>query len=143
MKLSTLWMIMVALQFTLMAFGNIAYEDTALFTFILSPTDWSGTALLFSFVGIAAALAGIALVGSVIFGKTDTLVFAGVVSSFVSFCIPIGSLWQVIYREIGIFGVESVQGITMSAYAASALVAPLAIISIVTILNWWRTTGEG
>jgi hypothetical protein len=143
MKLSTLWMIMVALQFTLVVFGYINYGNTALFQFILNPTDWSGTTLLFSFVGIATALASIALVGSVIFGKTDTLIFAGVVGSFISFCIPIGTLWQVIAGEIGIFGNETVRGIAINNLVASVIVAPLAILSIATILNWWRTTGEG
>jgi len=143
MKLSTLWVIMVALQFTLMAFGNIAYGDTALFTFILTPFNWEADTLIVFLGATALTLISTALVGSIIFGKTDTIIFAGVVGSFITFCVPIGSLWQVIYREIGIFGVETVQGVTMSGFVASVLVAPLAILSIATILNWWRTTGEG
>jgi hypothetical protein len=143
MKLSTLWIIMIALQFTLLAFGNIAYDQTALFQFILSPFNWSATTLVVFLGATALTLVSTALVGSIIFGKTDTIIFAGVVGSFISFCVPIGSLWQVIAGEIGIFGNETIRGIAINNLIASVLVAPLAILSIATILNWWRTTGEG
>jgi hypothetical protein len=117
---------------------GLKVNHTALFGFIQNPTDWSNTIfiLLFGSVLSGIILAG-AFVGSLIFGKTDLMVFATVTTTLLTFCIPITSLWQLIYEEIGLWGSNAV-----GIYMASLITAPLLILAVFTIINWWRGNSE-
>jgi len=141
MKLSTIFLIIIALQFSLILFsGNpdLAHQDTSIFGFIKNPTNWNNTSFI-TFLGVSAAmLAAGALVGSVFF-KPDILVFAGMITTFISWAIPIGSLWQLIYdASINTFGAT-----TGNAWVfASLFSTPLIILAIFTIIGWWRGNSE-
>lgn len=136
MKLSTLFMIMVALQFTLVMFGE-GISETPLYILVTHPTDWSALGFV-SFLGLLAGgiLTSVAIVGTLVFGKNDLAVFSGAVAVFIGFCYPVASLWNVINKEVGYFGTEA------APYIASAFCAPLVILSFITIVNWWRSASD-
>lgn len=138
MKITTLFLVIIALQFALMLFGSAKSDDTAIFGFINNPTNWGNTTFILMFGVLAAGitLAG-AFVGSLIFGKTDLMVFAGATVTLIGFCIPITSLWQLIYQQTGLFGSTYTSG-----FIASIITAPLAIFAIFTIIGWWRSNSE-
>lgn len=148
MKLGTLLLIMAALQLTLILFGE-RYDDTPLMILVLSPFEWSALNFFLFFGLLTGSVAGItALVGTLVFGKTDLAVFAGAVSVFIGCCIPILNLWSVINREIGYLSnncVSFVSGeisICSNQFIASLVVAPLAIGALITIINWWRSASD-
>ena len=135
MKLVTLLMIMAALQITLYIFGE-GLSETPLWLLITTPFDWSALGLI-NFFQLAAGgvFTGIAIVGTLIFGKNDLAVFGGAVAVFIGCCFPITTLWGVIAREIGYFG--------ESAWLISTVIcAPLIILSMITIINWWRSASD-
>lgn len=139
MKIATLFLIVIAIQVSLLMFDMSYQEDTALFGFVKNPTNWSNT-LFITLFGLAAAgitLAG-AFVGSMIFGKTDIMLFAGMVATLIGFAIPITSLWQLISGEVGLFG----GNIAAAQFTATILTAPLLLLAIFTIVNWWRGNSE-
>jgi hypothetical protein len=144
MKLSTLILLVIALQFSLVLFsGNpaTAHTNTAIFGFIQNPTNWNNTLFITLFGTTVALLAAGALVGSVFF-KPDVVVFAGLVTSFISWCIPIFSLWQLIYdgtqSTFPDLGINAANGWIF----ASVATAPLAIVAIFTVIGWWRGNSE-
>lgn len=138
MKISTVFLIVIAIQFSVMMYGSSVQQNTALFGFIQNPTDWSNTTFITMFGLVAIGIAGVVFVGAMIFGKTDTMIFASTTMILVGFAIPITSLWQLIYEERGMFGGSAVA----SGYVASLLVAPLIILAIFSIINWWRGNSE-
>jgi hypothetical protein len=148
MKISTLLMIMVALQFTLMLFGE-DWSNTPLILMVTNPFDWASL----GFIGFFGYLAGgvittAVIVGTLVFGKNDLVVFSGAVAVFAGCCFPIVSLWMVIYKEIGYFGEDCTistltnPAICSSAIIASIFTAPLLILSVITIVNWWRGASD-
>jgi hypothetical protein len=132
MKLSTMFLIIFAIQFNVLIFASSYNHDTLIFGFIQNPTDWSNSALILVVTSIAAgaALTG-SYIGSLIIGKNDLTVFATVIGLFISWASPITSLWQMIYEEVNLFG-------TASGLIASIFVAPLIIIAFFAVLGWWR-----
>lgn len=144
MKLSTLLMLMAALQFTLMMFGE-SYSETPVWLLVTTPFDWSTNSFINFFQLLSGvALVGAAIVGTLVFGKNDLAVFGGVVAVFVGCCVPISTLWVVINKEVGYFGTQCPAngGICSSALVASLICAPLAILSLITIINWWRSASD-
>jgi hypothetical protein len=148
MKLSTLLLIMIALQFSLMLYGGTSYtsyagnstetgtNSTALWTFATHPYDWRLLGLISWQEYLAAGVIGmVVIVGSLVIGKTDLMVFAPAVAVFIGFCIPIAGLWTAINSEIGYFG-------DASWLIASVICAPLGILSFVTVFNWWRSASD-
>lgn len=130
MKLSTLFMIAIAIQLVLVIFdtGN-AHQDTAIFQFVSSPQDWSSSTFLLLFAVSIGGLAAGAAIGSFFF-KPDIVVFAVMVGSFISWMIPISSLWLMINSQ-ALFGDANWVVATMTT-------APLTIMGIMTIIGWWR-----
>jgi len=149
MKLSTLLMIMVALQFTLMMFG-IGIESTPLILFVTNPVDWTGLGFINFFLGTAGIVTAAVIVGSLVFGKNDTAIFASAVAFLIGCCVPIFTLWNTIKSEVGYFGSSCVTvgsisnpfSMCSNIWIASVAVSPLAILSIITILNWWRSASD-
>lgn len=153
MKLSSLFMIVVAIQFSIMLFAsgnsytnctpggnalNSTSGCTAIFGFINNPTNWSNTYLV---AAVLALMAGVAFTGSFVgtflFGKQDLMVFGFVVSGFATCMVPIASLWQLIYEQSSMLGNNGI-----SAFIASVVTAPLLIIAIFTLLGWWRGNSD-
>jgi hypothetical protein len=133
-KLSTVFLIILAIQFNILIFDSGYNHQTAIFGFIQNPTSWSNTLFISLFGATAVAIALGAMVGS-FFIKPDIMVFSGFVAIFISWCIPIASLWQIIYEETSIFG-------SASGLIASIIIAPLAVLAIFTIIGWWRGQSE-
>lgn len=144
MKLSTIILIVIALQFSIVLFSgdpDTAHQDTAIFGFIQNPTNWNNTLFITVFGLSIAALAGAAIVGSVFF-KPDIVVFALLIEGMISWLIPIASLWQLVYdgtqSTFADFGINPANGWIL----ASITVAPLAILAIFTVIGWWRGNSE-
>lgn len=137
MKLSTLFLIIFAIQISFIVFDARDISNTALFGFIKNPTDWSNTVFI-TVIGLIAAGAVMAgsFVGSFIFGKTDIMIFAPFISVMITWMIPLASLWQLISEESGVFG-------DANWVVASILTAPFLVYAFWSTLNWWRATGEG
>ena len=146
MKLSTLMMIMIAIQLVTLLFG-MNHSNTALFGFIQNPTDWSNNVFLIIFGTIAAGVTLVgAFVGTFIYGKTDLMVFAGAILVLLGFMVPVASLWQTIYGEIILPNESCVISAwkenCTGGFVASLFTAPLAILAVFTIVNWWRGNSE-
>ena len=145
MKISTVFLIIIALEFSIIMFNQGAYVDeTPFLTNVLNPTLWGSSSLWMIFV----TLAGVAVVagsyaGQIIMGKNDLAVFALFVSgSVITWMAPIATLWRMVYTD-GLFPTSDVAfaGVNVSANSliASILVAPLIILAFWATLNWWRT----
>lgn len=132
MKLATILLLIVAIEFSILIFDAGHGSDTALFGFVQNPTDWSNAVFILVFGAVAAGLSLVtAVVGTLIFGRSDTIIFASLVPVLISWCVPLASLWQLIYEETGVFG-------DANTLIASIIVAPLIVLAITSILTWWR-----
>lgn len=131
MNLQTMFLIIIALQFNIMLFGAGAQHDTAIFGFISNPTDWSNSTFILLFGAIVVAgIFGGAYVGSFLGVKSDLATLAPLVGVFISWAIPLSSLWQLIYEEEDLFG-------TANALVASIIIAPFVILAVFSVINWW------
>lgn len=131
MKLATMFLIIIALQFNIIIFGAGQDHNTAIFGFIENPTDWSNSTFITLFGMTLAALSiGFVFVGSILGVKSDLAILAPLATVFISWAIPIASLWQLIYEEDAIFG-------GANSLMASIIVAPLVILAVFSVVNWW------
>jgi hypothetical protein len=146
MKLSTLFLIMLAIEFSIIIFSEGTYVDnTPLIGAALNPHVWSDT-IMFATVGliIAGAIISGSWVGSVFYGKADIMIYATLVGVMILWLVPIVSLFDLIYNnisatlgtsEIGMAGI-SIGGARL---IAGLICAPLIVLAFTTTLNWWRT----
>lgn len=151
MKLTTMFLIIIAIQINLLIFDSqtsgttytpISVNGTqtanvsssALFEFVSNPSGWSDSLFITLFGLTALSLVGAAAIGSVFF-KSDIIVFAPLVAVIITWLIPITSLWNLIYRETDLFG-------TSAALFATVITAPLVIIAIFSVIAWWRGNSE-
>ena len=150
MKLTTMFLIMVALQFSIFMFseGTTTYASSELTTVVLNPTDWGNwhTNPFFILLAVGIGLVGIAAAAGFITGfKTDTMLFSSLILIIVGWATPIVSLYQVIAKET-LFGTQEVvfQGISMTAnqLIASMVSAPLILLGAFSIWGWWRSNSE-
>lgn len=132
MKLSSMFLIIIALQFNIMLFGSgVVHEDNKIFGFVTNPTNWSNTTFILLFgVTAAGVITGGAIVGSYLGIKSDLAILAPLVVVFISWAIPLASLWQMIYEEEYLFG-------SANTLVASIFVGPLALLAVLGVLNWW------
>lgn len=131
MKIETMFLIILALQINIMLFGAGVTHNTPILGFIQNPTDWNNLSFIAVLGGaIAIALVGGSYVGSLILGKTELSVFAPLAAVFISWAIPLVSLWQLIYEEEYLFGPDR-------WLIASVFTLPLGILAFFAVLNWW------
>lgn len=114
MKLSTAFIIIVALQLSLILFseGTYSYSNSNLLLAILNPSDMGSTAIL-SVLATAVLLVVVTgvFLGSVLGFKTDTMLFAGLVLLLAGWLYPITALNNMIVKE-QFFGNSSAINVT-------------------------------
>jgi len=131
MKIETMFLIILALQINIMLFGAGATHDTPILGFIQNPTNWNNlTFIAVLGIAIGVALIGGSYAGSLIMGRTEIAVFAPLALVFISWAIPLVSLWQLIYEEVELFGPET-------WLIASIFTFPIGILAFFAVLNWW------
>lgn len=170
MKLSTSFLIIIAIQFNLIIFGEgtNSFSNTGLFSSIISPQNWTNAPVVIAlFLLIGLVIASGTVVGSFVFGKSNTILFAGAIALFLGWMVPITTLFTMIYKE-NIFGVTSVvnmsstcpsipylgnlsvdavcsSGTTLingNSIFAGFIVAPLFILMIWSLIGWWYGYNE-
>jgi hypothetical protein len=124
--ISKLLMVVFGIQLVLVIFGFTDIPGNAMYTFLQNPTAWDST-LFMSFITDLLTLASIGaiVVGSLVIGKSDLLIFAGLIGLFVSF-------------GIGLAGLFSVIEASSSTVVAMLFVSPIIIIYLVACLKAWR-----
>ena len=124
--ITKLLLVVFAIQFTLTILGFIDIPGNAMYQFLINPTDWDST-LFVSFITDLLTLAsvGAIIVGSIIIGKSDLFIFAGLTMLFLSFGIGLAGLFTVIMAASNIT-------------VAIMVVSPIILIYLVTIIKFWR-----
>ena len=124
--ISKLLMVVFAVQLILILLGFADIPGNAMYTFLQNPTTWNSS-LFMSFLTDLLTLASIGaiVVGSFVIGKSDLLIFAGLIGLFVSF-------------GIGLAGLFSVIEASSNNAVAMIFVSPLIIIYLIACLKAWR-----
>ena len=146
MKLSTIIIILIILQASILLYDQVYSDDyeltsygsneTALWNFVTDPTAWSNTDLLKVFASLTA-VAGVIGVGVYLVTQSDTALFFGVFTFFLGFgTIPIVSLYQVFTRNVSFFGCSSMP-CTPAILVWSLTGGILAILYVLAVLEWW------
>ncbi len=146
MKLSTIIIILVILQGSILLYDQVYSEDftvpsyasneTALWDFVTDPSSWSDTQLLTVFASLTA-VAGLIGVGVYLVTQSDTALFFGVFTFLLGFgSIPIGSLYNVFMRNVEFFGCSEIP-CTPAIFAWAFTGGILAILYVLAVLEWW------
>ena len=153
MKLANMIMILLILQMSIIVFDNVvedpdyeltAYDsnDTAIWDFVLDPTEWSRSSLLL-ILGSLVAVGGFIGVGVYLVTKSDTSLFFGVFTVLLGVgVIPIASLYNVITRELSFFGCTSMP-CTPAIITWALTGGILAIFYVLAVLEWWSNRSVG
>jgi len=166
MKFSHIFMILMILQATIMLYDGLFasppefcvgedcaanYTQTAfnenssiLWDFAYNPTSWSGSGLFSILITLGLGVSAFIIVGMFVKTPTDTVFFAPLFGlALAAGFIPLYSLWNVIHRDVGIYGCS----IGTSCLPADMLWVLtggiLAAFFVLSAIDWWRTGSSG
>ena len=129
-KLLYLILFVIAIQVSeVMIMNNTASPVTGLYTLFTDPSSFQNLSLFnMTTTALLAVGAGL-IIGSFVF-KTDTILFTGIATTFLSFGLGLIPLWNDI-NSSGFFG-------DATGLFASFIVGPILVCYFMVILEFWR-----
>lgn len=154
MKLMPMIMLLVVLQLTIMVFdttydqahynlnpynvtSQINNSSPNVFDFIMDPTGWGDSAFLGIWIGLIS-VAGAIGIGVYLYTKSDLALLFGAFTALLGFgAIPIISLYNIINREIALFGC-TVGSVCVPSLLIWGLTGGLiSIFYVGSVIEWW------
>ncbi len=127
MNMIKLLLIAFAIHLTLIFVLGVAdIPGTSMYQFLTNPIDWETTDFLgvFSDLFLTVGVAAVVIAGTAV-TRSDIFLFAGVAGIFLSFGLPLAELFVIVAAE-------------SNAFLATVFVAPLILIYVVTVAQFWR-----
>ena|SRR3990167_3007946 len=147
MKLITFFLILIAVQATLVLYGDTTPESTDIWTFVTNLDNWTNLTFILTFVGIAGGIGLVGIAAGSIFGfKTDFLLLAPAVAGFVYMGVILVNLGRAIRQELlsriftdcsAIFG--SITDCAPVNFILAITLGPIAFYYVWTVWDWWRS----
>jgi len=142
-KMTTLILLMIAIQATLFIFAGTDPVSTAIWQVATNPFDWSGLSFFGSIVLVASGIGlGGLIIGSVIGIKTDFMVFSVLVAGLITLGAPIIALASTLQAHASSMFCPGVDPAILACPFATIFTAlttgPLAIYYAMTVVAWWR-----
>jgi len=138
-KLFTMFIILIALQASMLIYHTSEAAPTSIWQFVVNPTMWAGTDWIIAFAGVATLLGAIGIVGGTVFGiKTDTVIFAPLVFGLMTMGAIFVKLYDLIQSELvaRVFG--GGLGLVPSMFISGIIVGPWALYYVWSVIEWWR-----
>jgi len=137
-----MFMILIALQFSLILYHDINAEDTTVWNFIVNLDQWNWSSFIIVLGGLAAAaaLVGISAGGAFRF-VTDFLVMGPAIAGLASIGVVFINFGNVIRDElIGRFfvGCGGAVSCAPANILTGVIIGPLAFLYAWTVMEWWR-----
>lgn len=124
-SLTNLLLLILAIEMVFVFTGYTNIPGTSLYSFVSSPSSWDNSTFMIKLTAIIEIVAvAIAFIGLFTI-KTDFLVFALIIPTFLSFGKGIARLWTTLNDS--------------NPLLALIFCAPLVIIFVMAVLNWWRS----
>jgi len=122
---TNLLLVVFGIQLLLITLGVSDVPGNALYQFVTNPTNWDSS-LFFSLINDSLLAIGgtLAFIGLFVY-KSDFVVFAGLVTTFLSFGKGLGNLYGIISAQVG-------------STFANLTIAPIIIIYCLALLGFWR-----
>ena len=122
-----LLLVVFAVHLTLIITGSAEIPLSALYSFLTNPSGWGSTDIISllsdSFLTTAGILTIVA--GASFLPRGDLVIFATMATVFLSFGLPLVSLFLLIDEQV-------------NWIIASVIVGPILLIYITTVIAWWR-----
>lgn len=140
----TMFFILVAIQGVLLLYHDPTPEHTQIWDFVTDMSQWSSTAFILTFLGIAAGIGLVGVAASTIFGfKTDFLILAGAVGGIMTMGVVMTNLAKVIQSDLIAYVFTTCSTAAPTACAPVNLIlaltiGPFALFFIWTVIEWWR-----
>ena len=149
MKLSSMLMLMIILQATIMFYTGIAptddfsmepFEDndTAIWSFSADPTGWKTTTFLALLFGLGVL--GSAFIATGLFLRTpsDTAIFSPVFAMLLAAgAVPFFSLYEVFRNNYAMFGCSAGTVCATSFWVWIFTGGIIALFYVVSVVEWW------
>jgi hypothetical protein len=123
-SLTNLLLLILAIELVFVLTGYTTIPGTSLYQFVSSPSTWDNSGFMVKLnIIVDILLAGVALVGLFTL-KTDFIVFTLLIPVLLSFGKGIANLWVELNKA--------------SPLLALIFCAPLVVIFVVGVVQWWR-----
>ena len=122
-----LLLVVFAIHFTLVITEVVGVPGSALYSFLTNPSNWGSMDIISllsdSFLTTAGILTIVA--GASFLPRGDLVIFATMATVFLSFGLPLVSLFNLISAQL-------------NWIMATVIVGPILAIYILTVVAWWR-----
>lgn len=104
-----------------------------MYTLMTSPSEWSGTSMIALLNSTLTAVgAGLVIVGTILPGKHDLVVFGGISVVLLSFGVALKELYTLLAVDAAILFPSG------GAMIATLFITPLIVIFFMTVISFWR-----
>ncbi len=126
MNITKLLLVVFAVHLTLIITGVAAIPFSALYSFLVNPGLWGESGFLaYLIADLFTVTAAAGILVATIATKSDIWIFLSVASLFLSFGLPLATLWTIVSAQT-------------NWILASILISPIILIYIVTVIQFWR-----
>ena len=133
-NLTKLLLILVAIQIVFTMTGVSVLPTTAMYNLLTDSGNWDTSDLIGLINGIILSVGGVLLIaGTILPGKHDLMIFAGLAAAFLSFGKGFQELFLLIQTDA-----QLIFTATGAGWIAVIFVGPLVAIFFMAVINFWR-----
>jgi len=125
MKLTNLLLIVFIVEIALIATGMTDVPGTALYKMLTGEATFAGSSFIDQLLVVLVPVAGIGVLVGTFFNISELAVFAGLSIVFLSFVLPLFTLFNYVSASSNIL-------------FASLLIGPIILIFLMAVIGFWR-----
>ncbi len=136
-NLTKLLLILVAIYIVFQMTGVVELPGNSIYQLLTNPTNWGVSDIISLLNDLTIAAGGtLIIVGTLLPGKHDLMVFAGLATVFLTFGVAFGELFIIIQADAeAIFAGGGV-------WISTLFISPMIAIYFMTVISFWRSRAD-